>query len=110
MQYPSNEIGELYKTILREDGVDLSKNNVPESRCKGSYRKLIEKASQLKWDLVLEDTEDKLDQSEDPSVSTAKFSFDLESGCYATMMLRELMVTTMTRKTSPLIKQRDLID
>lgn len=92
VQYPENEIGDLYKTILTEDGIELSKNKVPESTAKGSYRKLLQKADGLHWEPV-----GKSEDSDDPVVSDVKFTFELESGAYATMMLRELMVTTMSR-------------
>jgi len=99
MQYPSNEIGELYREMLRDDGIELTKNDTAESTCKGSYRKLVQRANQLKWDIVPEEGEYQLDASEDQMVSAARLTFELESGCYATMMLRELMVTTMSRGT-----------
>lgn len=99
VQYPSNEMGELYKEILQEDGVELRKGSIPESTAKGSYRKLIQRANRLKWDMVPDEVEDQHDESEDPVVSVARLTFELESGCYATMMLRELMITTMSRDT-----------
>lgn len=88
VQYPANEIGDLYKTILTQDGIQLSKEKTPESTAKGSYRKLLQKADKLSWEFV---------GDSGPVVSDAKFTFELESGSYATMMLRELMVTTMSR-------------
>ena len=99
IQYPTNEIGDLYREVLCKDGVELvSKGNIAEATAKGSYRKLIQKANNLKWEDVSEMEEGKHKASEDPVVSSAKLSFELESGCYATMMLRELMITTMARK------------
>ncbi len=96
IQYPLNEIGELYKELLRADGVELKKGNIPEATAKGSYRKLIQKANNLSWTIVPEREAEALDLS-NPVVSTARFSFELESGAYATMMLRELMISTMAR-------------
>ena len=99
IQYPTNEIGDLYREVLRKDGIELvSKGNIAEATAKGSYRKLIQRANNLKWDDVSEIDESKHKASEDPVISSAKLSFELESGCYATMMLRELMLTTMSRK------------
>jgi tRNA(Glu) U13 pseudouridine synthase TruD len=99
IQYPQNEIGELYKTILHDDGIDLvTKSKYPESTAKGSYRKLIQRANNLTWSIVARDDEPGTTQ-DDPAVDIARFTFELESGCYATMMLRELMVTTMSRDT-----------
>lgn len=98
MIYPQNEIGELYRETLKKDGVDLSeKDQIPEATAKGSYRKLIQGANGLKWDVVVDEGEGDFTESEDRVVNAAKFTFELESGCYATMMLRELMVATMAR-------------
>ncbi len=99
MQYPKNEIGTLYEEVLRGDGVELSKGNIPEATAKGSYRKLIQRANKLAWSDVLEVGRVESDVSDDPVVDAARFTFELKSGCYATMMLRELMVTTMSRGT-----------
>lgn len=98
IQYPSNEIGEFYTEILSADGVELSKGGVSEGTAKGSYRKLIQKASNLKWSIVPEYRVGEPELSKDPVVSSAQFTFELGSGCYATMMLRELMLTTMARE------------
>jgi tRNA pseudouridine13 synthase len=100
IQYPQNEIGELYKTILHDDGVDLvTKSKSPESTAKGSYRKLIQQANNLTWSNVTRYDELGATAQHDPAVDIARFTFELESGCYATMMLRELMLTTMARDT-----------
>lgn len=98
IQYPSNEIGEFYTEILSADGVELSKGGVSEGTAKGSYRKLVQKASNLKWSIVPEYEVREPEISKDPAVNAAQFTFELESGCYATMMLRELMLTTMARE------------
>jgi len=99
VQYPLNDMGELYTKMLHDDGIQLVKNNkVPESTAKGSYRKLLQRASQLKWDIVSRKEGDhQLDPSDSRFVSDARLTFELRSGCYATMLLRELMVTTMAR-------------
>ena len=101
IQYPTNAIGDLYKEILAADGVQLSvKNDTEESSAKGSYRKLIQYANNLQWDVVKNDEDIKSSSSQetdDRVVDAARFRFELESGCYATMMLRELMLTTMSR-------------
>lgn len=98
IRYPKNAIGDLYREILSADGVELSvKSDTEESSAKGSYRKLIQHANNLKWENVTQDKEDKFDTSSDCVVDAARFTFELESGCYATMMLRELMLTTMSR-------------
>lgn len=100
IQYPQNEIGEFYKTVLDSDGVDLvTKSKHPESTARGSYRKLVQKADNLTWSIVTRDDESGATAQQDPTVDTACFTFELESGCYATMMLRELMLTTIARDT-----------
>jgi tRNA(Glu) U13 pseudouridine synthase TruD len=60
---------------------------------------MMQKANNLKWNVVASNEEVKTDSSSetDPVVDAARFTFELESGCYATMMLRELMLTTMAR-------------
>lgn len=75
------------------------KDSIPEATAKGGYRKLVQRASNLTWDIVHEegDVEPESSADIDPVVSAARFTFELESGCYATIMLRELMVTTMSR-------------
>jgi tRNA pseudouridine13 synthase len=100
VRYPANEIGDLYREILAADGVQLSvKNDEEEATVKGSYRRLIQHANNLKWYIVASDEEidDNSSSERDPVVDAARFTFELESGCYATMMLRELMLTTMVR-------------
>lgn len=96
IQYPTNKMGELYQAILAEDGIKLSKDKIPEATAKGSYRKLIQKANDLKWEMVGSEA-NSTNESNDAIITDAKFTFELESGSYATMMLRELMVTTMSR-------------
>jgi tRNA(Glu) U13 pseudouridine synthase TruD len=97
IRYPLNEIGDLYREILRDDGVEFSKGEISEATAKGSYRKLIQKANGLKWYNVPDPEIATSEGSKDPIVISAQFTFELESGCYATMMLRELMITTMAR-------------
>jgi tRNA(Glu) U13 pseudouridine synthase TruD len=99
IQYPQNGIGALIEEILHGDGVEFSRGNIPEATAKGSYRKLVQRTNKLMWSAVSEQGKGKPDVSVDPMVASARFTFELESGCYATMMLRELMVTTMARDT-----------
>jgi len=70
------------------------KCNIQEASAKGSYRKLVQKAYNMSWEIV---TTDQGDNPRDPIVESARFHFDLRSGCYATMLLREMFFTTMTR-------------
>ena len=79
----------------------MRRENIAEATAKGSYRKIIQKAANLKWEAVPESEEDRSRKdrvhSDDAVVTAARLTFELESGCYATMMLRELLVTTMAR-------------
>lgn len=90
MQYPDNEIGKRYMELLAEEDVKFEKNAPLEATAKGSYRRLIVAMTSLEIKFL----------EEDESSSTAdafQLSFDLPSGSYATMLLRELMVSTVTR-------------
>lgn len=90
MQYPDNEIGKRYMELLADENVKFEKNAPLEATAKGSYRRLIVAMTSLEIRLL----------EEDESSSTAdafQLSFDLPSGSYATMLLRELMVSTVTR-------------
>jgi hypothetical protein len=49
------------------------------------------------WSTIPEQGKAELDESDDPVVDAAWFTFELESRCYATMMPREFMVTTCAR-------------
>ena len=89
----------MYEEVLQGDGVQLRKGNIPEATAKGSYRKLVQRANKLIWSTVSEQGEAEPDVSDDPVVDAARLTFELESGCYATMLLRELMVTTYARDT-----------
>ena len=87
VQYPTNELGEFYQDLLDTDGVKFEKNGVPEATANGSYRKLIVHPKNLSADTG----------SSDASCGSMKLSFQLPKGCYATMLLRELMLTTVVR-------------
>ncbi|KAL3938028.1 MAG: hypothetical protein SGARI_001905 [Bacillariaceae sp.] len=85
IQYPANELGQFYQSHLEQDKVTFEKNAVPESTSKGTYRKVIVFPKNMSME-------------RDPEVEDgAKLSFELPKGCYATMLLREMMVTTVTR-------------
>ena len=89
IRYPENLIGDLYLNALKEDGVSFEADDILESSAKGAYRNLICEASNLECEPVL--------CPEDASMSKFKIRFSLQSGSYATMCLRELMVCTMGR-------------
>ena len=91
MQYPQNEVGAMYRDFLKREKVSFVKDAPLEATAKGSYRKLIVRVDDLKMDVK---------EANAGSVKTASFNFTLPPGSYATMMLRELMVTTTVRRTA----------
>lgn len=94
--YPTNSVGDAYKEILGADGITslTYRGSAPaEATEKGSYRHLIAEPRNLEVESVAG-----LEVEEDPVVETIRLSFELGSGCYATMLMRELMMTTMSRE------------
>jgi len=89
VQYPKNEIGRYYEEVLMREKVQFNKEAPEEATAKGSYRRLVAVASNLNYKLT----------KEGESIN-AMFSFDLSKGSYATMLLRELMLTTVVRDTT----------
>jgi TruD family tRNA pseudouridine synthase len=90
VKYPGNEIGDLYKEMLGKDNIRFEKKGPDEGTAKGSYRHLIVKAENMQF-------EAEADRDIPTCVPSAKVSFDLPAGSYATMLLRELMLTTVAR-------------
>ena len=89
IQYPQNEIGTLYDDLLKREKVRFDKEAPPEGTAKGDYRRLICRPANFSADFLAEDTS---------NVMSVKLAFDLPSGSYATMLLREFMVTTVARR------------
>ncbi len=83
IRYPEHDIGDLYKELLKKDSVTFEKAAPVESSAKGSYRRLVVQPMELKSEMISSDA--------------VKFSFQLPKGCYATMFLREVMLTTGSR-------------
>ena len=86
--YPENEVGTLYKDLLAKDGIAFDDSGPPESQAKGTYRRLVIQPAKLEVEMI----EDK---------DATKLTFQLPKGCYATMFLRELMLSTCTRQCVP---------
>merc|ERR1712071_558769 len=100
-------MGDVYREILNEDEVIFDKSKIPESTARGSYRKLISMVHDLTWEPVVDATDtdadatntssscvvDEMERRGKESICAAKFKFELSSGSYATMMLRELLCT-----------------
>eukprot|EP00532_Pseudo-nitzschia_australis_P004283 CAMPEP_0168193906 /NCGR_PEP_ID=MMETSP0139_2-20121125/18875_1 /TAXON_ID=44445 /ORGANISM="Pseudo-nitzschia australis, Strain 10249 10 AB" /LENGTH=763 /DNA_ID=CAMNT_0008117331 /DNA_START=99 /DNA_END=2387 /DNA_ORIENTATION=+ len=87
VRYPEHEIGQLYRDLLEADNIGFEKESVPEATAKGNYRKFIVHPGNLMANI----------DSSDSSSKSMKLSFELPKGCYATMLLRELMLTTVAR-------------
>lgn len=85
VRYPENDIGDLYQSILSHDGVKFEKSAPPEATAKGAYRRFIVHPGNI---------DAKIESAEGVDV---KLRFQLPKGSYATMMLRELMITTASR-------------
>ena len=90
MQYPENEIGQVYQKLLQRDDVSFDQNAPAEATAKGSYRRLITFPENLEVSF------DALDETAQTS-SFLKLKFDLPKGCYATVLMRELFLSTATR-------------
>jgi tRNA pseudouridine13 synthase len=100
IQYPENEIGALYHDFLNVDNVRFDRNAPSEATAKGGYRPLIAFAEGVEVSFDCKST----DYSKADAVDTApgtvtdfKLEFDLPSGSYATMLMREMLLTTVAR-------------
>lgn len=114
--YPKNDVGEYMKNILQEDQVEFinpseeegggggkagNNKHKRDSTAKGSYRTLISFPRNVTWKKVNDDDDEcRVSNSNEKEneknndvdlVKNACFSFELDSGSYATMMLRELL-------------------
>jgi tRNA pseudouridine13 synthase len=90
IQYPENEIGQVYQKLLQRDDVSFDKDAPAEATAKGSYRRLITSPGNLEVSF------DAIDESAQTS-NSMKLKFDLPKGCYATVLMRELFLSTATR-------------
>jgi tRNA pseudouridine13 synthase len=90
--YPGNRMSKLYEDFLERSKVSFEKSAPPEATARGGYRRLIVEASNLNCETFQEEAE--------PHLLSARLSFDLPKGTYATMLLRELLLTTVTRDPS----------
>jgi tRNA pseudouridine13 synthase len=97
VQYPTNQIGTVYKELLAYDGM----NNDNFSFIPGTYRHLLVRPEQLKWQfaayadpsapLDFSSAAEAAEAAKDVSYLALIIQFNLPFSSYATMALRELM-------------------
>lgn len=102
--YPNNEIGTLYRQFLVDDCINFVKDSkIPEEgTAKGSYRHIVTTAinNEVQFSRMssIQDEDVSVDCNGTPyNHNDIKFVFQLPKGSYATMFLRELMLTTVVR-------------
>jgi tRNA(Glu) U13 pseudouridine synthase TruD len=83
------KLAKLYRALLDHDAVSFRRDGPPESTAKGSYRRLVSRAYNVSFEVLV-------DTGGDGNLDI-KLQFDLPTGSYATMFLRELMYTTVVR-------------
>ncbi|XP_029471211.1 pseudouridylate synthase 7 homolog-like protein isoform X3 [Rhinatrema bivittatum] len=99
IRYPDNKVGEWYFEMLGKDELQKCtfRNSLLQLNIPGCYRHIVKYPRHLSY--VIEDSENVLDSkdgtkelnstlSSKPSLS---ISFELDSSCYATVCLREIM-------------------
>jgi tRNA pseudouridine13 synthase len=108
--YPNNPVGEEYHKLLAADGLSSEKfmHRVKDFSLPGSYRYILIKPNDIKWKFLrYNDFKIPLSQSDlsimagdsppsecpDGTKGALQLQFSLPSSSYATMALRELLVT-----------------
>ncbi|KAI7907261.1 pseudouridine synthase [Cokeromyces recurvatus] len=106
--YPENEIKELYRKFMAEDGISIEKRDNQFEGLKGDYRSMLSKPENMSWSFIRynDPTEklcntdvDKIENKPEPlGVADGKYlalrvEFTLGTSQYATMALREIMRT-----------------
>ncbi|KAJ3105781.1 multisubstrate pseudouridine synthase 7 [Phlyctochytrium planicorne] len=108
VKYPKNEIGELYASFMATFGLDphKMKRKNREISLSGDYRRLLTKPDNVKWNIYSYNDPDVPLSLTDVDVLEGKpapisvdggskigmvCEFTLESSCYATMALREIL-------------------
>ncbi|KAM8972973.1 pseudouridylate synthase PUS7L [Pelodytes ibericus] len=96
--YPSNKVGQWYKEALDRDGLQACKYRIGplQLNIPGCYRNILKYPHKLTYELTLESENDKgVKNAETQDVHLPKqyltLTFELDSSCYATVCLREIM-------------------
>ncbi|XP_018414985.1 PREDICTED: pseudouridylate synthase 7 homolog-like protein [Nanorana parkeri] len=100
IKYPSNQVGHWYKEALAKAGLQLCKFRVGplQLNIPGCYRHILKYPRNLSYELFEEDDVQNQDKEKwtkpeivQPANPLLKLSFELDSSCYATVCLREMM-------------------
>lgn len=85
--YPEN-MRLVYKDFLKRDGIALE--NLPDevNKSKACYRSLVAPVNIISFDVL---------RTQESSSTDLKLVFELDKGCFATMLMRELQRTTKAR-------------
>ena len=97
VKYPTHKVGSRYSEFLAHDRVSVDKAAPPECTAKGGYRRIVARAYNFLQEAVVVAEDGAGDDGVRGSALHWKLRFDLPAGCYATMLLRELMLTTVVR-------------
>ncbi|KAM4677727.1 pseudouridylate synthase PUS7L [Discoglossus pictus] len=97
--YPTNKVGRWYTNTLAKAGLTTCRFRVPalQLNIPGCYRNILKFARNLSYELLLENQKqaEKMENVPGTEVTTSNQSvvvkFDLDSSCYATICLREMM-------------------
>ncbi|KAI9469723.1 MAG: pseudouridine synthase [Benjaminiella poitrasii] len=119
--YPENEIKELYRKFMAEDGISMEKRDNQFEGLKGDYRAMLSKPEHMNWTFIRynDPTEklcntdvDKLENKPEPvDVLDGKYlalrvEFTLGTSQYATMALREIMRTETSSQAQSNLSHR----
>ncbi|XP_072529951.1 pseudouridylate synthase PUS7L [Salminus brasiliensis] len=93
VKYPENILGKWYQDRLAQDGLGLCRFRITSLKLNvpGCYRPLLAYPHNTTYSLVDTSEEPVTGQSPPHSTPGLKLSFDLDSSCYATVCLREIM-------------------
>ncbi|KAM4748582.1 pseudouridylate synthase PUS7L [Rhinophrynus dorsalis] len=96
IKYPTNKVGQWYNESLAKVGLQECKFRVCSLQLNlpGCYRHIIKHPNNLSYELLLESKEEKENKTEcikNSSKQSLVIKFELDSSCYATVCLREMM-------------------